>query len=110
MRAARRATMRNLRLPLIAALSVVLNFSDTQAEAIGSGVGVDTTCAEYTNLDQQDSHSAYLAFLSWTQGFMTGFNFARLTAGQKSVDLSPMDQTELEAYVRQACPSQAFPL
>ena len=106
-----KGTMKILRLPLIIGLSVVLNLSDAQAEAVGSGVGVDTTCAQYADLDQHDSHSAHLAFLSWTQGFMTGFNFARVKAGQKSVDLSPMDQTELESYIRKECaahPPEAF--
>jgi hypothetical protein len=103
--------MRILRVALVMGVSVVLNFSSAQAEAVGSGVGVDTTCAQYTDLDQHDTHSAHLAFLSWTQGFMTGFNFARLRAGQKSVDLSLMDQNELEANVRKECaanPSEAF--
>ena len=111
MRTASRATVRDFHLLSIVGLSVELNFSDAQAEAVGSGVGVDRTCAQSTDLDQHDTHSAHLAFLSSTQGFMTDFDFARLTAGQKSVDLSPVEQTELEAYVRQKCtahPAEAF--
>lgn len=103
--------MRNASLSLATGLTMFLNLSAQAEEAVGSGVGVDTTCAEYTDLDQRDSHSAHLAFLSWTQGFMTGFNFARLKDGKKSIDLKPLDQTELEAYLRKECasyPSKAF--
>jgi hypothetical protein len=80
-------------------------------EAVGSGVGVDTTCAQYMDLDRHDAQSAHFAFLSWTQGFMTGFNFARLKAGSKAVDLRAMDQTQLEAVLRRGCaadPKKAF--
>ena len=94
-----------------AVIGLVLSGSVHAQEAVGSGVGVDTTCAEYTDLALHDSQSAHFAFLSWTQGFMTGFNFARLKDGSKAVNLRAMDQAQLEAALRKACadnPSKAF--
>lgn len=74
---------------------------------MGMGVG-GQTCGEFADAYRRDPHIAETIYFTWAQGFMSGQNVLVVLATGKTVDLSAVSLTELEARIRDYC--DAHPL
>lgn len=72
------------------------------ADSLGRGIG-SQTCAQFAEQYRGSPQTADLAYMSWAQGFTTGFNFS--LAGSKNVfrDLDTKSFETQATYLRQYC-------
>ena len=91
-------------------LAVLFGLSQAQTaeskEMVARGLGT-TTCAEFANLYRADPKGTEIAFASWAQGFMSGWNFALMDRGSYR-DLGSEDSDYANFEIRQYC--DAHPL
>ena len=89
--------MKSIHIAAIAALVLPL-----AAAAQGRVVGAGTiTCAKYTNAKTVFDKPTVLMVTTWTQGFMTATNLARVSSKQS--ELRPVDQEQIETYMKKYC-------
>jgi hypothetical protein len=81
----------------------LLYFGEANAKDFAlRGVGT-STCTEFANLFKSDAEWAENLYFTWTQGFLSGWNFAQLEAKKQSVNLALLDTKAQEASIRRYC-------
>lgn len=83
---------------LAAAFALAYPFVASAQDVLGAG---GMTCAKYTNQKTVFDKPTILVVTSWTQGFITATNAARLS--NKSTALRYVDQEQIETYTRKYC-------
>jgi hypothetical protein len=86
----------------LAVVWTIAGVSPLQAATAARGIGLGS-CADYARLRQSDAKTADMLFLSWAEGFETGFNMSRISAGQHTVDLGVMPDAAQSAFLRNYC-------
>lgn len=88
--------MKLIRLAAVVALTFPVAAS--AQDVLGAG---GMTCAKYTNQKTVFDKPTVVVVTSWTQGFITATNAARL--GNKSTALRYVDQEQIETYTKKFC-------
>jgi hypothetical protein len=86
--------------PATAFILLLATFQPADAQSVGRGVGT-ATCAEFARFYRDDPTE--LVFVTWAQGFMTGWNFAARTLGGKERNLSATGIESQEFVIRSHC-------
>lgn len=68
----------------------------------GAGFGT-STCTQFANLYKFDAQYTEQQYFNWTQGFLTGFNYAQMHHDKSYLDLNSMDTKAQEASIRRYC-------
>jgi hypothetical protein len=87
---------------IISSISAVFLFAAlANAEPLaGRGLGL-SSCGEFAQMYQADPKGAEVAFSSWAQGFMTGYNFAQEDNTYR--DLGARTFAQMQSDIRQYC-------
>lgn len=88
---------------VIGALALAMLSTGARAEEmLVSGVGA-ATCAQFAKLYQGDPKNTGLIFLSWAQGFLSGWNIGQADSKVLTLDLSVESAADQETFVREFC-------